>query len=413
MEPALRFKEFDKKYELIRFGDIYDLKTTNSYSRDLLNYELGEVKNIHYGDIHTKFNSHFYLNKESVPYINVDIDLSKIKKESYCKEGDLIIADASEDYKDIGKCIEIIELENQKLVAGLHTILARLKSNSIAKGYISYAFQSQYVRHQIMTIAQGVKVLGLSGTRLVDVLIPLPTIEEQEKVASFLSILDKRKALLQRQKDCLDDYKRSLIQKLFNQEIRFKKIDGSQYPSWSNTTLGECTTLISRRNKDLLDLEIFSVTNTNGFVLQTTQFEGRRIAGEDLKSYKIINDGEFAYNPARINVGSIALFKKDAGIISSLYVCFKCKESLLNLFLHYFLQLDKTKHSICNVGEGGVRIYVWYPLFSKIEIQLPCLEEQSQIVNLLSTIDEKISNVQKQLELTKQYKQGLLQQMFV
>jgi len=119
--PKLRFKEFSGVWEEKKYGDIYSFYSTNSLSRDKLNYESGKVYNIHYGDVHTKFNTMFHISNEDIPFINNNIDLSKIKKESYCLNGDLVIADASEDYNDIGKTIEIINLNNKLIVSGLHT----------------------------------------------------------------------------------------------------------------------------------------------------------------------------------------------------------------------------------------------------------------------------------------------------
>ena len=101
--PVLRFSEFRGEWEKNQLGDIYEFKSTNSYSRDQLNYSNGDVYNIHYGDIHTKFKSRFELNNEEVPFINSSVSLDKILEDKYCKEGDLVIADASEDYNDIGK----------------------------------------------------------------------------------------------------------------------------------------------------------------------------------------------------------------------------------------------------------------------------------------------------------------------
>lgn len=254
--------------------------------------------------------------------------------------------------------------------------------------------------------------MAISVSGFLNMPISLPSEAEQLKISNFLKLVDEKIAQLTKKHELLIQYKKGVMQKLFNLDVRFKNADGKDFPPWESMTLGDVTELKSKRNKDLAELEVYSVTNSDGFVLQSDQFEGRRIAGEDLKGYKIINRGEFAYNPARINVGSIALFQHESGIVSSLYVCFKCKGNLLNTFLYYFLELDKTKQDISNAGEGGVRIYVWYPLFSKIDINLPCIEEQAKIVSFLSVIDEKISNAQKQLALTTQYKEGLLQQIF-
>jgi type I restriction enzyme S subunit len=160
--PQLRFPGFEGEFENTKFGKLYSFLTTNSLSRDKLNYEEGNVYNIHYGDIHTKFQPHFYLRNENVPYINGDVDLSKMKAELYCKTGDIIIADASEDYADIGKSIELIDIDNVKILAGLHTLLARPISEKIVVGFTSYLLKSWTLRKQIMTIAQGSKVLSLS-----------------------------------------------------------------------------------------------------------------------------------------------------------------------------------------------------------------------------------------------------------
>ena len=114
----IRFKD-DKgqsypAWEEKRLGEFLSFKTTNSLSRDALKYDSGDVQNIHYGDIHTQFKSNFYLNEERVPYVKNDINLSKISDDCYCQTGDLIVADASEDYKDIGKAIEIIDTKDKK-----------------------------------------------------------------------------------------------------------------------------------------------------------------------------------------------------------------------------------------------------------------------------------------------------------
>lgn len=240
----------------------------------------------------------------------------------------------------------------------------------------------------------------------------LPTIPEQQKIAAFLSAVDKKIALLTRKKALLEQYKKGVMQKLFSQEIRFKDEDGNDFPDWEEKRLGEVTEKFSIRNNSLLDEPIYSVTNQNGFVLQSDHFD-REIAGEDLKAYKIIRKNQFAYNPARINVGSIAYFENKVGIISSLYVCFRSTNELDDKFLWYTLQLSKTKHYINVFGEGGVRIYLWYPLFASIKIDLPSINEQTKIASFLNKIDNKINGVNLQIYKIQEFKKGLFQQMFV
>jgi type I restriction enzyme S subunit len=415
--PALRFKDDDgqefPEWEEKTLGDIFTFIQTNSFSRALLNYDSGIVKNIHYGDIHTKFSSNFRIKNEDVPFINENVDISNIPADCYCKEGDLVIADASEDYADIGKTIEIINTNNEKLLAGLHTYIARDLTQKMSLGFSGYLMQIESVRLQIKILATGIAVLGISKGNLGKVQLKIPSLPEQTKIANFLTAVDWKISILTQKADLLTQYKKGVMQQIFSQELRFKDDDGQEFPEWEEKTLGDLTQKISdNRNRELTDAKVYSVTNNNGFVLQSEHFD-RVIAGSDLSNYKIIQKNEFAYNPSRINVGSIALFEYKIGIISSLYVCFSTTDELLDKFLLNILELGYTKFQIENLGEGGVRVYLWYDLFSLIKCKIPSLPEQTKIANFLTTIDEKITNNQTQLDAVKQYKQGLLQQMFV
>lgn len=241
-----------------------------------------------------------------------------------------------------------------------------------------------------------------------------PSTQEQTKIAEFLSAVDDKISQLSRQLELLNQYKKGVMQKIFSQEIRFKNDNGEDFGEWVDGTLGDVTTLVSRRNKNGINAEIYSVTNSQGFVKQNEFFEDRRVAGEDTSNYKIIYKNEFSYNPARINVGSIALFdKEEIGIISSLYVCFQANQNVSLQFLNQFLNWEKTIQNYSLYGEGGVRIYLWYPLFSKIPFSYPTIQEQEKIAEFLTAIDERIDHTTAQLTHTKQWKKGLLQQMFV
>jgi type I restriction enzyme S subunit len=216
---ALRFKDDNgndfPEWEEKRYDSVYSFKNTNSYSRDLLTYEEGEVRNIHYGDIHTKFKSNFVLKNERVPFIKPEVELKRISEDCYCRDGDLVIADASEDYNDVGKCIEIRDLSGERTLAGLHTFIARPKKNVMAPGFGGYLMQSRDVRLKIMTIAQGTKVLGLSKTQLCKVMLPIPSPAEQTKIANFLTALDRKIASVSKQITHTQTFKRGLLQQMF------------------------------------------------------------------------------------------------------------------------------------------------------------------------------------------------------
>lgn len=413
--PKLRFPEFEGVWEKKKLGQIYKFKVTNSFSRADLNYENGFIKNIHYGDIHTQFATLFDIVKEAVPFVNQEINTDRIEEENYCQVGDLIFADASEDYNDIGKCIEIVNLNNEKVLSGLHTLLARPEKSKMASGFAGHLMKSHNVKLQIQREAQGTKVLSITSGRLSQVDLVYPSLSEQQKIASFFTAIDQKISHLKRKKKLLEQYKKGVMQKIFTQEIRFKDDNGQEFPKWEKKKLGELTYKTGKKNKDSTPFPIYSINNREGFLPQGDQFEGvdSNSRGYDISLYKIIEEKTFAYNPARINVGSIG-FSGDLKniIISSLYVCFKTKQGLEDAYLLHYLKTFQFNKSVLQNVEGGVRDYLFYENFSNIKINLPTNKEQLKIISFLSAIDYKINHTQKQIEKSEVWKKGLMQQMF-
>jgi len=219
--PKLRFPQFRNgpSWTGKPMGQVYSFKSNNSLSRDQLNYEHGSVKNIHYGDIHTKFSTLFDITKERVPFINSPEPLDGFAPENDCVEGDIILADASEDLEDIGKSIELVRLNGERVVSGQHTILARPNDDSLVIGFGAYLFKSRRVRTQIQKESQGSKVLGISATRLTKIKLPIPSTKaEQQKIAECLSSLDELIAAQARKLDALKTHKKGLMQQLFPRE---------------------------------------------------------------------------------------------------------------------------------------------------------------------------------------------------
>ena len=161
---------------------------------------------------------------------------------------------------------------------------------------------------------------------------------------------------------------------------------------WEEHFLKDVVINFSQRNKSQTQYPMCSVTNDLGFVPQSERFEERDMIGEDISSYKIVNKGDFAYNPARINVGSIAKYEGNKPcMISSLYVCFRPKSEISSEWLRHLLKSKRMIYNYNLFGEGGVRIYLFFPNFGRIKINVPPLEEQEKIATVISTIEQKIS----------------------
>lgn len=447
--PKLRFKEFTEPWVSVRLGDVFNFKVTNSFSREHLNYEEGKIKNIHYGDIHTKFQTLFDITKENVPFFNSNISIDRISEDFYCKEGDLIFADASEDLNDVGKSIEIVNLNNEKLLSGLHTLLARPNKNMFSKGFLGFLFKSKNVRLQIQKESQGSKVLSINVGRLSNIIInyPLSTIHQQ-KIADFLSAVDEKIQALKKKHSLLEQYKKGVMQKMFNGNfkmengkllfqpptLRFKPenkiiispLSINNYPDWEVKKLGEVgtfqTSSIDKLSKEN-EKEVFLVNYMN-------VYRHENINNETVKSFQIVTakdnqiescnlkKGDILFTPSSEtpdDIGhSVVIFEDLENAVFSYHLMrFRPIIKIDLLYSHYFCNIPDVLAQLSKLATGSTRFTISVASFSSVLINLPCLEEQTAIANFLSALDEKINQTQTQIEKTETWKKGLLQKMFV
>ena len=416
--PKLRFKEFDGDWGKKKFSEQFNFHNTNSYSRALL-AEQGEIMNIHYGDIHTKFSMLFDVKEEAVPFLSGEVDTNKIAENQFLQVGDLVIADASEDYKDIGKAIEVINLDNQKVVAGLHTYIAR-PVERCAIGFNGYLMQTFEVREQIKKLATGISVLGISKTNLGKVELKIPCLAEQTKIASFLSAVDEKISQLTQKHQLLSQYKQGMMQKLFSQQIRFKADDGSEFGEWAkknildiaDVSIGLVTTMTTNyretgtpliRNSDIKPNRILKEKLIFLDPSFSDSYENRKLKSNDIVT---VHTGD---------VGVSSLIPKDLeGAIGFATINTRVRNTDVSPYYLVWYFNSKSFINWCiNYSTGDGRQNLNLKDFNTATIPLPCLEEQTKIANFLSAIDQKIDVVSEQLEQAKLWKKGLLQQMFV
>lgn len=413
--PKLRFPEFQDRQVWItkQFSDVYEFKNTNSLSRAKLSYEHGEIRNIHYGDIHTKFLTLFDITKENVPFINPSELSQQTQSESFCREGDIILADASEDMDDIGKSIELINLNNEKVVSGLHTCLARQRDNFFVIGFSGYLFKSAPVRTEIRKEAQGAKVLGISPKRLAKIsLVFSENLSEQQKITDCLSSLDELIAAHTDKLDALKTHKKGLLQQLFPREgetiprLRFPEFRDSG--NWESTALSTQASLISGQH---LAPDAYSETGEIPYFTGPSDYS---------------NDSSEAWkwtartaNAGRL--GDTLITVKGSGVGALLYLLFdevamgrqlmavRPKESS-GLFLFYFLSTQKTR--LEELGFGNLIPGLSRGDILGLKLAVPTLAEQQKIANCLSALDDRIAAQADRIEALKQHKKGLLQQLF-
>ena len=171
-------------WENVRVGDFMDFYSTNSLSWEQLDYKPGEVKNLHYGLIHSGLPTLIDCHLCSLPNIK---DEFLPKQYTLCEDGDVAFADASEDTNEVGKAVEIIDCRKQSIVCGLHTIHGRDKANATIVGFKGFAFNAKYFHDQLRRISQGSKIYSISTDNIKSCFLRIPPKSEQEKIVRLLS----------------------------------------------------------------------------------------------------------------------------------------------------------------------------------------------------------------------------------
>ena len=396
--PNLRFPEFTEEWRKYKVSDVLDFYSTNSLSWEQLDYNNEDLYNLHYGLIHVGLPILVDIGQNKLPGIKTEC---KPKNFELCKEGDVAFADASEDTNDVAKAIEFVNLNNHKTVCGLHTIHGRDNKHLTVLGYKGYAFASPLFHNQIRRIAQGTKIYSISSKNFAECYIGIPSKDEQSKIARLLALIDSRIATQNKIIEDLKKLKVAIIEKVFSENK-------------CNCKIGDVISQISHRNRSKKETNILSVSNKWGFVEQSEQFEDRIVASEDITNYKIVRINDFAYNPARINVGSIARLKRyESGIVSPMYICFHSQNALLPEYLELFFYTQYFKHEMYKRLEGSVRLCLSFEGLTNIPIFIPEITTQREISIKVNSIETKIGIEETYLNALKVQKQYLLKHMFI
>ena len=264
--------------------------------------------------------------------------------------------------------------------------------------FIYYLFQTIHIGQY--STGSGVPTLNRNNVHRHQTFIP--KLEEQKKIATFLSLLDERIATQNKIIEDLKKLKSAII------EIEYTPNTKTISP------IGDVIEQISKRNKNNAIQNVLSVSNRQGFIKQSDQFENRNVASEDTSNYKIVEKNDFAFNPARINVGSIArLTTFEKGIVSPMYICFRTQENVAPEYIDYFFE---SKHFYCEIQkrlEGSVRQCLSFEGLCNIPLSLPSFEMQQLIGKRLFTLGKKVKTEKYLLELLNKQKQYLLRQMFI
>ena len=383
----MRFPEFTEEWKAEQLDNIATLSKGIGISKEQLS-EDGEPC-ILYGELYTKYKSEIIKQVES----KTDINGSKLKRS---KANDVIIPCSGETAVDIATA-RCVPFDNILFGGDLNVISLHQYDGA----FMSYQLNGKR-KYDIARVAQGVSIVHLYGEHLKAIKTYNPTLPEQQKIAKLLSLLDDR---IDTQNKIIEDLKK----------LKSAIIEIEYTPNTKATSpIGDVIEQISKRNKNNAIQNVLSVSNRQGFIKQSDQFENRNVASEDTSNYKIVEKNDFAFNPARINVGSIArLTTFEKGIVSPMYICFRTQENVAPEYIDYFFE---SKHFYCEIQkrlEGSVRQCLSFEGLCNIPFSLPSLEMQQRIGKRLFILGQKIKTETDLLELLNKQKQYLLRQMFI
>lgn len=281
------------------------------------------------------------------------------------------------------------------------------KGNNVK--YIEYFLK--FLRLERFDEASSVPTLNRNNVHGVKCVFP--PCEEQKKIAQILSTWDKAITTTEQLLANSQQQKKALMQQLLTGKKRLVDKNGVRFSGeWKDIRLKSVLREVKTRNKDNSIHRVLSITNRNGFVLPEEQFS-KRVASDNVTNYKVVQKGQYGYNPSRLNIGSFArLDSYDEGLLSPMYVVFSVNEKLLNS--DYFINWmgsNEAKQRISGSTQGSVRDSVGFDSLCGFPFKLPPMEEQQKIAAVLSSAEQEISAQQQKLDALKQEKKALMQQL--
>jgi type I restriction enzyme S subunit len=404
-------KNIPDGWKRLPVDQVFTFVKSYAFSRDNLSngiLSIGKIGNIHYGDIHATFTSeNIDLSKVEIPIIKEDS--FSPKKEELLKDGDLIMADASEDYDGIGVTVSVHGIGKNKVVGGLHTFVLRDEKGLTSEYYRQYIFLNKEIRNKLQKVANGVSVYGISKTALSKMELPLPSTSEQNRIVSVLETWDKSIEKLEQKIETKKQIKKGLMQDLLTGK---KRLSGFK-EKWEIIKLGEVSKTSSGGTPkstnenfyggDISWVSIADMTASGKYIYKTMKNLSRE--GLENSAAKIYPKGTILY-AMYASIGECSIAGVEMSSSQAILGITPDKEKLDSIFLYFYL--CSIKEEIKLQGQQGTQSNLNAGMVRDFRLTLPSIEEQVNIVNILTIADDEIDELEKKLSLMKDQKRYLL-----
>ena len=397
------------------FDETFRVLSNNTLSRENLNNRSGAIRNIHYGDILTKFPEVLDCNKEKIPYVN---DLSMLSSSTQLlQDGDIVVADTAED-ETVGKVTEVQNLGDSKLVAGLHTIPCRVKKGDFAPGWLGYYMNSDLFHNQILPYITGIKVSSISKGAISETLILVPPFDEQEKIVQSLNKIQLLMTAETKVVNKIKLVKNGCLSKMFPQkddtvpEIRLpgfteaweqRKL-GDIYGSIGNAFVGTATPYYAEHGHFYLESNNVKdgQINHNAEIFINDEFYEKQ-------KDKWLHTGDMVMVQSG-HVGHAAVIPEelDNTAAHALIMFRNPKEEIEPYFLNYEYQTDKAKKQIENITTGNTIKHILASDMQEFVVDIPKYEEQKAIAGYFCKLDHLITLHQRKCDKYSSIKKGMM-----
>lgn len=396
-----------ERWGTVAFNKCFKILSNNTLSRAELSEEEGLVKNIHYGDILVKYDNVLNCATERIPYIR---DANKTKNCMFLTNGDLVIADTAED-ETVGKAVEIVNVGEQKVVSGLHTIPCRPTfPDMFADGWLGYYINHSIYHDQLLPFITGTKVSAISKSAIAGTLILVPPMEEQERIAEALSDVDSMISSLEKLIAKKKAIKQGAMQELLTGKKRLPGFAGE----WVHMELGQHGTLIKESiNPQQYPTEYFWEYSMPAFDAERVPIKRK---GTDMHSNRTMIAGQvLLFNKLNVRQKRVWLINQcqESAVCSSEFLPYQSDEINLRL-LAQILFTDKVTLEFIGMSTGtsNSQKRITPDDFLGYKVYLPIDEkEQSALAEVFACMDNEIEALERELVKTRQIKQGMMQQL--
>ena len=409
-KPKIRFKNFNDSWSLRKLSDTQT-----------------DFKDGNYGEAYPK-ETDLTSSTQGVPFLrgsdldNGKLTLTNARYITQSKHNELISGHLIED--DIVIAVRgslgslgYVGPDNEGWNINSQLAIIRTRKIELIGNYLIQFLLSNRGNKEISSHITGTALKQLPIKQLKNIKVPIPKIEEQSAIGSLFRTLDDLLASYKSNLASYQSLKATMLSKMFpkvGQKVPEIRLDGFE-DEWEIKKFKSISNKRGKSNSKGYDYPAYSVSNQSGLIPQSEQFEGSRLENLEKTSYKIVEPNEFAYNPARINVGSIAFNDlHETVIVSSLYVIFSLDKSMDNNYALLFIESAEFNKEVRRNTEGSVREYLFYENFANIRIPIPpSLEEQRAIGSYFSNLDNLINSHQEKISQLETLKKKLLQDMFI